>query len=427
MLEENLFQIILMVVFLAGSAFFSAAETALMTLSKIRIKQLVESDVKGSKRIEKLLSEPNKLLSTILIGNNVVNIGASSLMTSLAIEAFGNTGVGIATGAMTLLILIFGEITPKSLAAENAEKISFLVAPFIAGLSFLLTPIIFVLSKITGGLVRLLGGKSTDHQPFITTEELKTLVSVGHTEGVLEDDTKDMIHNVFDFSDTHVDKVMVPRTDMVSIPMDTSYEELITIVRDTQYSRIPVYEETRDDIKGILYVKDLLSFDLHPGVQFDLKDYVREPHFTYEFKSTTKLFNEMRASRIHMMIVVDEYGGTAGIITLEDLIEEIVGEIEDEYDTYEDEVEVLGTDAYCVNGDLKVEDLNKLLDLDIEEDEFDTIAGFILSIINRIPEQGDLIDYEDYQFTIEQIERNRIEKVKITKKEDDTEKEHLDN
>ena len=409
----GLWKIVTLIMGLALSALFSASETALMSLSKIRIKQMVENKEKGADRINKLLSDPNKLLSAILIGNNIVNIGASSLMTSLAIEIFGNTGVGIATGIMTLLILIFGEITPKSLAAQNSEKLSVRLSGFVQFNMIVLTPISFVLSKISNFMIKILGGDVDKNQPFITQEELRTIVSVSHKEGVLEGEEKDMIYNVFDFSDSQVNDVMITRTEMLTIDVDLPYEEIIRVISEEQYSRIPVYEDTMDNIIGILYVKDLLFLQGQKEAEFDLRKYIRKPYFTYEFKSTKDLFKEMRANRIHMVIVIDEYGGTEGIVTMEDLVEEIVGDIEDEYDKEINDIKVIKEDEYIVNGNVRIDAINKLIGTHIESEDFDTIAGFVIGLIHKIPELREEIEYENIKFIIESIDRNRIEKIRI--------------
>lgn len=411
--SDSLWKLAILIMCLGLSGLFSASETALMTLSKIRVKQMVENKEKGGDRINKLLSDPSKLLSAILIGNNLVNIGASSLMTSLAIDAFGNRGVGLATGLMTLLILIFGEITPKSLAAQNSEKLSVRLSSFVQFVTVLVTPVSFVLTRITNFMVKLLGGDVNGNQPFITQDELKTIVSVSHKEGILEGEEKDMIYNVFDFSDSQVNDVMITRTEMVAIDVELPYEEIIKVINHEQYSRIPVYEDTTDNIIGILYVKDLFFLQSHKEAQFDLRKYIRKPHFTYEFKSTKELFKEMRAERIHMVIVLDEYGGTEGIVTIEDLIEEIVGDIEDEYDKESNDIDVIKEDEYLVNGNVKLDVINELIGVHIESEDFDTIAGFVIGIIGRIPEVEEVIEYENIKFIIDSIDRNRIDKIRI--------------
>lgn len=409
---DGMWKTILLIMCLFLSAIFSASETALMSLSKIRVKQMVENKEKGADRINKLLSDPSKLLSAILIGNNVVNIGASALLTSLAIDLYGSTGVGIATGVMTLLILIFGEITPKSLAAQNSEKLSLKLSGFIQFVITIFTPVIFVLTRITNFLIKLMGGDVNKHQPFITQEELKAIVNVSHKEGVLEGEEKEMIYNVFDFKDSQAKDVMIPRTDMIAIDINLPYKDIINIFKQEQYSRIPVYEDTIDNIIGILYVKDLLFLQSNKE-EFDLKKYLREPHFTYEFKLTKQLFEEMRTNRIHMAIVLDEYGGTEGLVTIEDLIEEIVGEIEDEYDKDINEIEVIKEDEYLVYGNVKIDDINDLIGTNIESEDFDSIGGFIIGVLENFPEAGEIVEYENIKFIVEGINRNKIEKVRI--------------
>ena len=409
---DSLWKTFLLIMCLFLSAIFSASETAFISLSKIRVKQMVENKEKGADRINKLLSNPSKLLSAILIGNNVVNIGASALLTSLAIDYFGSGGVGIATGVMTLLILIFGEITPKSLAAQNSEKLSIKLSGFIDIITTVFSPIILVLTSITNFLIKLMGGDVNKSQPFITQEELKTIVNVGYKEGVLEGEEKEMIYNVFDFSDSQAKDVMIPRTDMVTIDVDLSHEEIIDIFKQEQYSRIPVYENTIDNIIGILYAKDLLFLQNNKD-KFSLRKFLREPHFTYEFKSTKQLFEEMRTDRIHMVIVLDEYGGTEGLVTIEDLIEEIVGDIEDEYDKDINEIEVVKEDEYLANGNVRIDVINELIGTSIESEDFDSIGGFIIGILEKFPEAGEIIEYNNIKFIVESINRNKIEKVRI--------------
>lgn len=394
------------------SGFFSSAETALMTLSKIRVRRMVEDNVKGADTVDKLIKSPSKLLSAILIGNNVVNIGASALATSLAIDIYGNKGVGIATGIMTLLVLIFGEITPKSLAAQNSEKVALKVSKFIYFLTIVLNPIIVFLTRLTNMFIRLLGGNVDTDKPFITEEELKTIVSVSHEEGVLEVEEKDMIYNVFEFGDSRARDVMTNRTDMIAVEIDSSYQDVIDIFKQEQFSRIPVYENTTDNIIGVLYVKDLLFIEENED-EFNLRKYIREPYFTYEFKPTTELFEEMRTNRSHMAIVLDEYGGTDGLITIEDLIEEIVGDIEDEYDKEENDIEVIKEDEYLVSGNVKIEDINDMIGTSIESEDFDSIGGFVMGVLGKLPEAGETVEYNNIKFIVEIFEKNRIEKLRI--------------
>ena len=405
-------QLILLVMLIGMSAFFSASETALMSLSKIRIRHMVDEKVRGADAVSKLVENPNKLLGSILVGNNIVNIGASALATSLAIQHFGNAGVGIATGLMTLLVLVFGEITPKSLAAQHSEFISLKIVGIINFFVVMFNPIVFLLLLFTNGLIRLLGGKPGRTQPFITEDELKTMVNVSHEEGVLEVEEKEMIYNVFEFGDSQVKDVMTPRTDMIALEVGVSYEKIIETFKSEQFSRIPIYQETTDNIIGILYIKDLI-FKSNENSVFDIHDYMREPYFTFEFKKITELFQELRVKHIPMAIVLDEYGGTAGIVTMEDLIEEIVGDIRDEYDDHEKDIEVIKEDEYIVEGSTRIDELNEMIGINIESEDFDTIGGFIVGEFGYIPEVDETIEYDGIKFVVEEVDRNRIEKLRI--------------
>ncbi|MCB2293824.1 hemolysin family protein [Clostridium algoriphilum] len=409
---EGTWQIISLVILLGFSAFFSASETGLMTLSKIRLRHMVDSEIKGADRLNKLLKKPNKLLGGILVGNNIANIGASALATSLAMKYWGASGVGIATAGMTILVLIFGEITPKSLAAQNSEKISLKVARPISIITFILNPIIVVLIYITNNFIKILGGEVGKQKPFITEEELKTMVSVSHEEGVLEVEEKQMIYNVFEFGDSQAKDVMTPRTDMIVANSNSTYTELIKIFRDEQFSRLPIYEETVDNIIGVLYIKDLIFFEEGKD-EFDIVKHMRVPYFTYEFKSTVDLFADMRLKRVPIAILLDEYGGTSGIVTIEDLVEEIVGDIDDEYDDDTDKIQVIKEDEFIVDGDTKINMVNEMIGLNIESEDFDSIGGFVTGILGRLPKTGETINYNDTKFIIQNTSKNRIMKLKI--------------
>lgn len=382
-----------------------------MSLSKIRIRHMVEDGVKGAKLVEKLTEDPNKLLGSILVGNNVVNIGASALATSVAMKAFGESGVGIATAIMTILILIFGEITPKSIAKQKSEGVSLKVSSSVNIIVKILKPFVAIFTFISSTVLKLFGGDLNKDQPFITQEELKTMVDVGEEEGVLEEEEKEMIFNVFEFGDIQVKDVMVQRVDIVALGLDSTYDDVIDIIKEEQFSRIPVYNESIDDIIGIMYVKDLIL--LNNKDNFKVKDCIREAYYTFEFKKVTELFKEMKKSRNHMAVVLDEYGGTVGIVTIEDLLEEIVGEIEDEYDELEEEIEVVKEDEYIVDGRIRLDDLSELIGVKMESEEFDSIGGFVIGQLGRIPEPKEEVSYENMRFVVEEIDKNRIKKVRI--------------
>ena len=382
-----------------------------MSLSKIRLIHMVEEKIKGASTISELREDPSRLLGTILLGNNLVNIGASSIATVLAIEYFGDSGVGIATGVMTMLVLVFGEITPKSLAAQKSEKISLLVARPISILAYFLSPIVVVFSHIASIILRLFGCRSNAKLPSITEEELKSMVNLGEEEGVIEDHEKTMICNVFDFGDQLVKDVMVPRMDIIAININATYDEVIKIIRAEQFSRYPVFSNRIDNIVGILNVKDLVYLDSRED--FDIKKFVKKPYYTFEFMNTSELFNEMKKRRTHMAIVLDEYGGTAGIVTMEDLVEEIVGEISDEYDMQTKEIETIREGEYIVDGSTRIEELNELIGTDIESEHYESIGGFMIQLLGRLPRQGESVEYMSTRFVIENMEKNRIKKIRV--------------
>ncbi len=382
-----------------------------MSLSKIRLIHMLEEKVKGASVIDRLKETPSKLLGTILVGNNLVNIGASSIATVLAIKHFGDTSVAIATGVTTVLVLIFGEITPKALAAQKSEKVSLIVARPISILAYFLSPIVFVFTQIASLFMRLLGCKSNANLPTITEEELKSMVNLGKEEGVIEDHEKTMICNVFDFGDQLIKDVMIQRMDIVAININATYDEIIQVIKTEQYSRYPIYSKRIDNIVGILNVKELVYRDSEEV--FDMKKFVKKPYYTFEFMNTSELFKEMKKRRTHMAIVLDEYGGTAGIITIEDLVEEIVGDISDEYDMHTQEIETIREGEYIVDGSTRIEELNELIGTNVESEHYDSIGGFVIELMGRLPKQGESVEYMDTKFLIENMERNRIKKIRV--------------
>lgn len=388
------------------------SETALMALSKIRIRHMVEEGVKGAKLVEKLTEDPNKLLGAILIGNNIVNILASALATTLFVDMIGASGVGIATGVMTVLVLIFGEITPKSIAKQKSEAVSLKVSKPISLIVKIFKPFIVIFTSISGLFIRLLGGDPKASTPFITEEELKTMVGVSEEEGVLEDVEKEMIFNVFDFADAQVKDVMVQRVDIIAVDTEVTYEEVLEVIKTEQFSRIPVYNQTIDDIVGILFIKDLIIAGQNKE-NFKVSDYMREPFYTFEFKKIKELFNEMKKTRNHITVVLDEYGGTVGIATIEDLIEEVFGDIEDEYDDYNEEIEVIKEDEYVVDGSAKLDDISDLVGVNMESEEFDSVGGLIIGELGRFPDSKEEISLNNIRFVVEEVDRNRIRKVRI--------------
>ena len=406
-------QLIFLLILLALSAFFSSAETALTTVNRIHMRTLADADNKKAKMVLKITKDSAKMLSAILIGNNIVNLSASSIATTLAISMFGNYGAGIATGIITFLILIFGEVSPKTLSTIKADSISMKIAGIINVLMIVLTPVIFLINKLSLGVLFLFGVKASDGNRVMTEEELRTIVDVGQETGVIEDEERAMIHNVFDFGDAEAKEVMIPRIDMTFVHIDADYNEVLKIYKQDMFTRLPVYEESTDNVVGIINMKDLLLIENTDN--FSIRDIMREPYFTYEHKDTSDLFLEMKKSSISLAIVLDEYGVTAGLITLEDLIEEIVGEIRDEYDTDEiDDITRLSDREYLVLGSANLEDVSDELNLHLESDDYDTIGGYCLEKLDHLPERNEIIiTDDDVLLRIEAVDKNRIEKVYI--------------
>ena len=410
---SNSIQIILLVILLVGSGFFSASETALMSLSRIKMRHMEEDGVKGAKLVSSLVEDSNRLLTSILIGNNIVNIAATSIATSLFTATLGAQGVAMATGVMTVLVLIFGEITPKTISANNPEKASLVVSKPIKFFVIILTPVVWVFNIITKVIFKLFGVDDNGVKPFITEEELKTMVNESHEEGLLEIEEREIINNVFEFGDMQAKEAMVQRLDIVAIDMEDSYDEIIELFKTEKLSRMPVYEETIDDIIGTLNIKDIIFLSDEEIENFDIKKYIRDPFFTYEFKKITQLLEEMKKDKSQMAIVVDEYGGTAGLITIEDLVEVIVGDIEDEYDEEEDEIQVINSNEFLVEGSTKISDVNEVLGIELESEEFDSIGGYIIGYIKHIPEENEVIEVDGIKFNIESVDKNRIKKIRI--------------
>lgn len=403
------------------SAFFSSAETSFMAVSKIRIKTLAEEEnSRRAQLVQKLLDNNEQLLSTILVGNNLVNIAASSLTTSFVISIFGNEGIGVAlaTGFVTLMILIFGEITPKTLASNNAEKFVLAFAPIISFFRIVFMPIVFILNVFTHIMMKAFGDLSSTG-PTVTQEDLKTIVNVSHEEGVLEDDERKMLHNIFAFGETEIKEIMTPRIHVEDVKDDISYDELIDFLKNCQFSRIPVYRnEDSDDIVGVLNIKDLLLADVDQE-QFDIKNYMREPYFVYEFNQISDVFESMRKDHVTLAVVLDEYGVMSGIVSLEDIVEEIVGEIDDEYDQEDDDVVALADNQFLLDGSLDIDEVNEECGTSFESEEFESIGGLVLGAVGGVPEINQKVVIDSGLFVIEKIEKNRIETLRLTVIEDE--------
>ena len=415
---SDTYQIIILLILLALSAFFSSNETALMSVNKIRLRSLADE---GNKRVAMALdileNQTPKLLSAILIGNNIVNISASSLATTLA-YSFGGYMVSIVTVILTVLILIFGEITPKNYATINSEKITLRYIPVFKFLMTIMTPVIFIINLFSRGVMRLMRVDPDAASKAMTEEELRTIVDVSHEDGVIESDEKEMIYNVFDLGDAKAKDIMVPRVHVTFADVNSTFDELIDIFREDKFTRLPVYEETQDNVVGIINMKDLLLYD--HDTPFNIRDFLRKPHFTYEFKDISELLVEMRDSTFNIAIVLDEYGEMAGLITLEDILEEIVGNIFDEYDDDDDDIALAGH-GYIVGGRAELDELSEHLGIEFPDEDFQTLNGFMLYELGRLPYENEKIDitYKGYNFETIGIKDKMIDKVRITKVENE--------
>ena len=410
--SSDAIQLLFLVFLLILSAFFSSAETALMSVNRIRIRALADDGNPRAGTVMKILDQQDKMLSAILIGNNVVNLLSSSLATLLATRKLGDAGAGIATGILTLLILVFGEISPKNLATVHSEKLSMLYSGFLYQYMRLLTPLIFLVNVLARGFMLLFHIDMNRKDDTYTEEELRVIVDASHEEGMIESEEHRMINNVFDFDDSCAKDIMVPRIDMQFIDVASTYDEVLEAIRQQMYTRMPVYEDTTDNVIGILNIKDLIL--IGKTDRFNVRDYMREAYYTYEYKKTSELFMEMKNNSISMAIVLDEYGATAGLVTLEDLIEEIVGEIRDEYDADElNDIKKLSDREYSIDASIHLDDLNDALGLELQSEDYDSLGGLLIGILDRLPEEGEVVHDGDYIFTVESIDKNRIERIRL--------------
>lgn len=407
-------QLVVIFVLIGLSAFFSSAETALTTVNRVRMKFLAEDGDTNAATVLKILDNYSKMLSTILIGNNIVNLSASSLATVLATKLFGSYVVGLTTGVLTLLILLFGEIIPKNTAMIYSDKISLIYSKIILSLMRLFTPIVFIIDKLSLGISLLLHIDMNKKGSLMTEHELKTYVDVSHEDGVIESEEREMIYNVFDFSDAVAKDIMIPRIDMVSVSQDMNYHEVLTIFKEYMYTRLPVYAEDKDNVIGLINIKDFIL--LSDKENFKIIDIMREAYYTYEYKKTADLMIEMREITANAAFVLNEYGATVGMITLEDLLEEIVGEIRDEYDEDEEElIQQIDDRSYLVEGGMKLDDINDALDTGFDSEDYDSIGGLVIEYLDRFPEDEEIIMTSDgITLQVKGISQNRVKKVLMT-------------
>ncbi|MGN0383005.1 MAG: HlyC/CorC family transporter [Eubacterium sp.] len=394
------------------SGFFSSAETALTTLSKVRLRMLVDDNRKNALLLQKIVSDSGKMLSAVLIGNNIVNISASALATITTQNIFGSYAVSIATGILTLLILVFGEIIPKTIATIYSEQLSLAYAKPIYCIMILFTPLIFIIENFSCTLLKLFHINPADKDIHITEGELRVLVDVSHEDGVIETEEKKIINNLFDFGDTDAKDIMVPRIDVCSADINSTYDEIMEVFKAGQYTRIPIYENTTDNIVGILNVKDILLNP--PADNFKVSNYMREPLFTYLHKNLSELLMDMKKAATNASIVLDEYGVAVGLVTMEDILEEIVGEIRDEYDAAEENlIKRVSENEYTAEAQMKLDDINDFIGTSFDSEDYDSLGGLIMGELDRLPKVGDSVEINKCTLTVLSVSKNRIDTVHI--------------
>lgn len=396
---------------LVAAAFLSAAEISLVSVSRFRVRALCEEGNRKAQGLEKLLSQPHRFLSTILLLTLLVQVGASAIAAGLALEIGLPVATAVATGVMTFVIFIFSEMAPKTYATNHPEKVSLAVAPIIRVLSIIFYPVVHVLIFFSNGIIRLLGGKIEREGSFVTERDIKALVTAAQEQDMIEEEEEKLIHSIFEFGDTVVREVMIPRTDMVMLEEDASMEDALEVIMQSGYSRIPVYRNDFDHIVGVLYAKDLLPYLKRGESDARLKDLLREAYFVPETKRVSELLNELRTLTVHMAIVLDEYGGTSGLVTIEDVLEEIVGEIFDEYDRAIELYERLEDGKYSIDARISIDDLNELLGTSLPAHEWDTLGGLMYNLMGKIPKQGESVDFEGLRLTAQKVVGRRIHKV----------------
>ena len=405
-------QLISLLILVILSGFFSSAETAFSTVNRVRMRTLEEEGIKRAAKVNRILESYSKMLSTVLIGNNIVNLSTSALTTTIALR-FG-IPVAVATGVLTLVLLLCGEIVPKTWAMLSSDKIALAYCGIIYGLMQVMTPVIFVVDKMSNGILRLLHIDPSKKITTMTEAELRTYVDVSHESGVIESEEKEMIYNVFDFSDALAKDIMVPRINMVTVDVEATFEEVLSIFRESMYTRFPVYQDDKDNIIGLINIKDFILTE--DEEHFQVRSILRDAHFTYEYKKVADLLYELREKTTSVTFVLNEYGATVGMITLEDLLEEIVGEIRDEYDEDEEEyIQKVDERVYLVEGSMKLDDINDELDTELDSEDYDSIGGIIIESLDRLPEDGEEVTLENgIHLKVQGIEQNRIVKVLMT-------------
>ena len=412
MSQTNWIELIVMLVGIMGSAFFSASETALTSLNIFKVRQMEENGVENASLLKSLTDNIGKVLTTILIGNNIVNIGTTTVATIFFTDLLGSSGALVSTIVLTLTILIFGEITPKNIATSSSEKIALKVSKPIKFFDVILKPMSFFLQAITNFLTRFFIGDNAKRGDLVTEEDLKTIVDVSEEQGVINDQESEIINNVFEFGDSDVEDIMTARTNMEAIAVDMEDRELKDFLKNCKHSRIPVYGKSIDNIIGILHMKDIVAF-IAEDKELNIEKMVRPAFYVYDNMHIFDLFKSMRGENVSLAIVIDEYGGTSGIVTIEDIVEELVGEIEDEYDAHLESIIKINDKEYLVNPSIHINDFNDYFDTELEQIKNDSIGGFLIDKLGKIPKLGDSVESSGIKLTVVQIDRYKLEMLKV--------------
>jgi len=418
---ETLYLVFLFIC-LVLSAFFSSSETAFISLERFRVQHMVETKVKGASRVAKMLERPDRFLSTILLGNNLVNTAAAAIATILAVNLWGqDVGVIVATFGMAIILLIFAETMPKTFANRHAERLSLMFARPVEVIAWIFSPVVTVLSWLASGVTKLVGGTPVPRS-LVSDEEIRTMITVGHKEGTVEEAEAELLNAVFEFGDNPVSDVIVPRPEVVGVEKGKTLAEFLAIYAESPMSRFPVYEENMDKVVGIISIKDVLMALAKGAVTNDspVDELIRPAYFTPETKRISELFAEMRDKNYRMAIVVDEYGGTAGIVSLSRLMEEIVGPVGDELAAAEKEYESIDDNTFQVDGGMRIEDANEELGLALPEGDYETVAGFVLHLLGRIPKQGKQLKYQGLKMVVTKMKGHKIEEILMTKEKKKT-------